>query len=77
MDPQAEPVSYICGDCGMENTLKPGDVIQCRKCGYCILYKKRTRRSKPSLLQFEFHNPCFSIFLSYFLIILVYVMCCS
>ena len=33
-------------DCGMENTLKPGDVIQCRECGYRILYKKRTRRSK-------------------------------
>ncbi|GAV57938.1 DNA_RNApol_7kD domain-containing protein [Cephalotus follicularis] len=46
MDPQPEPVSYICGDCGMENTLKPGDVIQCRECGYRILYKKRTRRSK-------------------------------
>ncbi|RYR28202.1 hypothetical protein Ahy_B01g052317 [Arachis hypogaea] len=61
----------------MENTLKPGDVIQCRECGYRILYKKRTRRSKPSLLQFEFHNPCFLIFLACFLIILVYVMCCS
>ncbi|XLS93414.1 hypothetical protein HN51_069422, partial [Arachis hypogaea] len=24
--------------------LKPSDVIQCRECGYCILYKKRTRR---------------------------------
>ncbi|XLS93415.1 hypothetical protein HN51_069423 [Arachis hypogaea] len=45
MDPQAEPVSYICGDCGMENTLKPGDVIRCRECGYHILYKKRTRRN--------------------------------
>ncbi|MQL77009.1 hypothetical protein Taro_009422 [Colocasia esculenta] len=45
MDPQPEPVSYICGDCGGENTLKPGDVIQCRECGYRILYKKRTRRS--------------------------------
>ncbi|CAN6455943.1 unnamed protein product [Victoria cruziana] len=41
---QPEPVSYICGDCGAENTLKPGDVIQCRECGYRILYKKRTRR---------------------------------
>ncbi|KAF3438403.1 hypothetical protein FNV43_RR21165 [Rhamnella rubrinervis] len=47
MDPQPEPVSYICGDCGMENTLKPGDVIQCRECGYRILYKKRTRRINP------------------------------
>ncbi|KAK4398262.1 DNA-directed RNA polymerases II, IV and V subunit [Sesamum angolense] len=44
MDSQPEPVSYICGDCGQENTLKPGDVIQCRECGYRILYKKRTRR---------------------------------
>ena len=33
-------------DCGKDNTLKPGDVIQCRECGYRILYKKRTRRSK-------------------------------
>uniref|UniRef100_I1PSI8 Uncharacterized protein n=1 Tax=Oryza glaberrima TaxID=4538 RepID=I1PSI8_ORYGL len=32
-------------DCGAENTLKPGDVIQCRECGYRILYKKRTRRT--------------------------------
>uniref|UniRef100_A0A0D3BMY7 Uncharacterized protein n=1 Tax=Brassica oleracea var. oleracea TaxID=109376 RepID=A0A0D3BMY7_BRAOL len=31
-------------DCGQENTLKSGDVIQCRECGYRILYKKRTRR---------------------------------
>uniref|UniRef100_A0A7N2MRQ2 Uncharacterized protein n=1 Tax=Quercus lobata TaxID=97700 RepID=A0A7N2MRQ2_QUELO len=44
MDPPPEQVNYICGDCGMENTLKPGDVIQCRECGYRILYKKRTRR---------------------------------
>ncbi|RZC75039.1 hypothetical protein C5167_050518 [Papaver somniferum] len=45
MDPPQDPVSYICGDCGMENTLKPGDVIQCRECGYRILYKKRTKRT--------------------------------
>ncbi|CAL5336101.1 unnamed protein product [Camellia sinensis] len=36
---------YLWRDCGQENTLKPGDVIQCRECGYRILYKKRTRRS--------------------------------
>ncbi|EOA17785.1 hypothetical protein CARUB_v10006178mg, partial [Capsella rubella] len=42
--PLPEPVTYVCGDCGQENTLKPGDVIQCRECGYRILYKKRTRR---------------------------------
>nr|XP_025627856.1 uncharacterized protein LOC112720979 [Arachis hypogaea] len=47
----SSPVSYICGDCGMENTLKPGDVIQCRECGYRILYKKRTRR----IVQYEAH----------------------
>ncbi|KAK8944249.1 hypothetical protein KSP39_PZI008692 [Platanthera zijinensis] len=49
MDSQPEPVSYICGDCGGENTLKPADVIQCRECGYRILYKKRTRR----IVQYE------------------------
>ena len=32
-------------DCGFENTLKPGDHVQCRECGYRILYKKRTKRS--------------------------------
>ena len=37
-------VLYVCGECGEENKLKPGDVIQCRECGYRILYKKRTRR---------------------------------
>ncbi|KAF2929198.1 hypothetical protein DAI22_05g039000 [Oryza sativa Japonica Group] len=52
MDPQQpEPVSYLCGDCGAENTLKPGDVIQCRECGYRILYKKRTRRNQFSGLE--------------------------
>lgn len=38
-------IVFGCIDCGQENTLKPGDVIQCRECGYRILYKKRTRRS--------------------------------
>ncbi|KAK2662082.1 hypothetical protein Ddye_000656 [Dipteronia dyeriana] len=38
IDPQPEPIRNICGDCGMENTLKPGDVIQCRECGYRILF---------------------------------------
>ncbi|TQD89873.1 hypothetical protein C1H46_024575 [Malus baccata] len=44
--PPPEAVYYICGDCGMEVQLKSNDVIQCRECGYRILYKKRTRRSK-------------------------------
>lgn len=38
-------VSYLCGDCGFENTLKKEDHVQCRECGYRILYKKRTKRS--------------------------------
>lgn len=42
-------VAYNCGNCGAEILLKPGDVIQCRQCGYRILYKKRTRR----VVQFE------------------------
>ncbi len=42
-------VAYIYGDCGTENTLKQGDVIRCRECGYRILYKKRTNR----IVQFE------------------------
>ena len=41
---QAAAVAYICGDCGAENTLRAGDVIRCRECGYRILYKKRTKR---------------------------------
>ena len=42
-------VPYICGQCGSEINLKPGDVIQCRECGYRILYKKRTNK----VVQFE------------------------
>ena len=42
-------VAYICGDCGAETTLKAGDVIRCRECGYRILYKKRTKR----IVQYE------------------------
>jgi len=42
-------VPYVCGNCGSENSLRPGDVIQCRECGYRILYKKRTKR----VVQFE------------------------
>lgn len=42
-------VPYVCGQCGTEISLKPGDVIQCRECGYRILYKKRTNK----VVQFE------------------------
>ena len=34
---------------GKDNTIKAGDVIRCRECGYRILYKKRTKR----VVQFE------------------------
>nr|GMC72659.1 DNA-directed RNA polymerases II, IV and V subunit 12 [Ipomoea batatas] len=77
MDAQPEPVSYICGDCGQENTLKQGDVIQCRECGYRILYKKRTRRSKP-LLSFQFIkflNLCFLLKLRFPVLVLIVLPC--
>lgn len=41
---QSMEVTYICGECGTKNTLKPVDVIRCRECGYRILYKERTKR---------------------------------
>ena len=40
---------YICGNCGVQNRVKAGEPIQCRECGYRILYKKRTKR----VVQFE------------------------
>ena len=40
---------YICGNCGLQNRVKAGEPIQCRECGYRILYKKRTKR----VVQFE------------------------
>eukprot|EP00752_Nemacystus_decipiens_P010889 g9682.t1 len=42
-------VTYLCGDCGSDNLIKAKDPIQCRQCGYRIMYKKRTKR----LIQFE------------------------
>lgn len=43
-DENAVTVVYVCGDCGEDQRVKPGDTIMCRDCGYRILYKKRTRR---------------------------------
>ncbi|XVF23189.1 hypothetical protein REPUB_Repub13aG0015700 [Reevesia pubescens] len=68
MDPQPEPVTYICGDCGQENTLKHGDVIQCRECGYRILYKKRTRRSITPFSHYFFLFLNFNSFLIFIMI---------
>jgi len=43
---RADASCRLCrADCGYENTIKPGDHVQCRECGYRILYKKRTKRS--------------------------------
>nr|CAG4718586.1 unnamed protein product [Naegleria fowleri] len=39
-------VTYVCGHCAKLNTIKQDDVIRCRECGYRILYKQRTTRSK-------------------------------
>ena len=36
---------YTCGQCGVDVRLKSGEPIQCKECGYRILYKKRTKRS--------------------------------
>ena len=33
-------------DCGAENSISSKDAIRCRECGYRIMYKKRTNRSK-------------------------------
>ena len=40
----AKPVQYLCGDCDTKITLKKGDPIRCKECGYRVLYKQRTNR---------------------------------
>ena len=40
----SRPVSYLCGDCDTRVTLKKGDAIRCKECGYRVLYKERTNR---------------------------------
>merc|ERR1712187_40535 len=37
-------VTYICGNCGLDVEVKPGDIIRCRECGYRILFKKRAKK---------------------------------
>lgn len=34
-------ITYICGNCGTEETKKPTDDIICHSCSSRILYKKR------------------------------------
>lgn len=43
-----KPVHYLCGDCDTKVTLKRGDPIRCKECGYRVLYKERTNRYVPS-----------------------------
>ncbi|KAL2628834.1 hypothetical protein R1flu_013520 [Riccia fluitans] len=38
-------VVYECADCGTDVELNYQDAVQCRECGYRILYKKRTKKS--------------------------------
>lgn len=45
----SRPVAYQCGDCDTRVTLKRGDPIRCKECGYRVLYKERTNR----MIQFE------------------------
>lgn len=42
----AVAVTYICGHCATLNPIKPTDIPRCRECGYRIMYKQRTTRSK-------------------------------
>ncbi|WPG99569.1 Hypothetical protein R9X50_00238600 [Acrodontium crateriforme] len=45
----SRPVQYLCGDCDAKVSLKRGDPIRCKECGYRVLYKERTNR----MIQFE------------------------
>ena len=40
----SRPVQYLCGECDTKVTLKKGDAIRCKECGYRVLYKERTNR---------------------------------
>lgn len=44
IDIHSRAVTYICGDCDSDVTLKRGEPIRCRNCGHRVLYKKRTNR---------------------------------
>lgn len=43
-DDLTKPVQYLCGECDTKVTLKKGDAIRCKDCGYRVLYKERTNR---------------------------------
>lgn len=44
-NPKPVPVVYTCGDCYVDNEIRPSEkAIQCAKCRGKIMYKKRTTR---------------------------------
>ncbi|EFP75962.1 DNA-directed RNA polymerase core subunit rpc10 [Puccinia graminis f. sp. tritici] len=43
------PITYLCADCGKDNSIKPREPIRCQECGCRIMYKKRIKR----MVQFE------------------------
>lgn len=43
-DDSAEPITYICGECGNDVALQPSAAVRCRNCGSRMLYKKRAYR---------------------------------
>lgn len=42
-------VTYVCGECGIDNDIKAREPIRCKNCGYRIMYKKRTN----DIVQFD------------------------
>ena len=44
VEDNTKPVQYMCGDCDQKVSLKRGDPIRCKECGYRVLYKERTNR---------------------------------
>ncbi|KAI8998414.1 DNA directed RNA polymerase [Gaertneriomyces semiglobifer] len=48
--PPVAEMAYICGECGVENSLKPREPVRCKECGYRIMYKKRTKRIRRSMI---------------------------
>ncbi len=43
-DMLAPTMKYICGDCGVKNSLTRAEPVRCKECGCRMLYKERTKR---------------------------------
>jgi len=48
-----KPVTYTCGDCASDVTLKKADPLRCLQCGHRILHKKRTAKLVASSLTYS------------------------